>query len=87
MKTYNCTAFSDPSHGWLRVSKTLVLSLGIYENISSFSYENGRFVYLEEDRDYALFLDAMTKVGRPLNIREVFAKGPSKIRNYRRVNA
>ena len=82
MRTYDCTFFCDPGHGWLRVSGTLLEELGLEDRISPYSYQRGRFVYLEEDRDLPLFSDAMTRIGRPIHIREVYTNGPSKIRRY-----
>ena len=46
--------FSDPSHGWLRVPKGLVIESGI--EVSEFSYESARYLYLEEDCDANKFL-------------------------------
>lgn len=52
---------SDPSHGWLEIPMFMIKDLGIGEHISEYSYMsvNGRIVYLEEDVDAALFLDAV----------------------------
>lgn len=48
----------DPGHGWLEVSRETLKDLGIYDKISSFSYENNNRVYLEEDCDVTLFFDS-----------------------------
>ena len=53
MTTFNL--YYDPGHAWLEVPKTLIKELGITNKISSFSYENGENVYLEEDCDLATF--------------------------------
>lgn len=50
--------YSDPGHGWLKVDKRDILALSIQEKITSFSYKNGRSVYLEEDQDASQFLKA-----------------------------
>ena len=49
---------SDPGHGWLKVPRSEVNSLGIGPKVSSFSYEQGDYVYLEEDCDASLFVEA-----------------------------
>ena len=46
--------FADPGHAWLRVLKTEIIP--IKDKISSFSYMNGKYVYLEEDCDASVFL-------------------------------
>ena len=56
MKTY--TFHNDPGHGWLAVKREELVKLGILEEISSYSYQKGKTVYLEEDCDYATFYNA-----------------------------
>ena len=52
--------FSDPGHGWLAVSRKQIQALGIEDDISVFSYQSKskKTIYLEEDSDAHLFLDA-----------------------------
>lgn len=50
--------FSDAGHGWMKVKRSQLEELGIEKEISNFSYERGEFVYLEEDRDAAVFCNA-----------------------------
>jgi hypothetical protein len=45
--------YDDPSHGWLAVPRCWVIALGIEAFTSSWSYQRGQFVYLEEDDDAA----------------------------------
>ena len=52
---------TDPGHGWLAVKRKLINQLGIGQRISSCSYQNGGTVYLEEDCDAGLFIDAMVQ--------------------------
>lgn len=52
---------TDPGHGWIEVPRAEVVRLGIASKISEFSYmdrHNGPSVYLEEDCDAALFIQA-----------------------------
>tara|TARA_Y100000310_G_scaffold160012_1_gene159697 strand:+ start:315 stop:587 length:273 start_codon:yes stop_codon:yes gene_type:complete len=53
--------FEDPGHGWLQVPIKEVVSLGIAEKVSGYSYRYQDQAYLEEDCDYALFYDAYKK--------------------------
>ena len=62
----------DGSHGWLEVSYKDVTDVDIHNEISEFSYIN-RFlekIYLEEDCDYTLFMNAFkNKYGyKPLEV-------------------
>ena len=51
--------FTDPGHGWLEVPMRLIKALSIENKISSCSYRNGRFAYLEEDCDLSVFIRAI----------------------------
>ena len=79
MKQYLFT--SDPGHGWLRVLKTEIEP--VKDKISSYSYMNGKYVYLEEDCDAAIFL--RHKFGSLENIqshiKEKYVEN-TRIRNY-----
>ena len=80
------TFYSDPSHAWLEVSKGELCLLGIRHRISSCSYVKGDNVYLEEDRDAGIFLDAKKAIGQeltPRNINEIDQE-ITPIRNYDR---
>ena len=62
----------DAAHGWLEVSYQDVTDVDIHNEISEFSYIN-RFlekIYLEEDCDYTLFMNAFkNKYGyKPLEV-------------------
>jgi len=76
------TKFNDPSHGWLKVPKSLLKELGIEDKISSCSYMRAEYAYLEEDCDLYLFETAMNKAGRTLEIKESYTETQSKIPNY-----
>ena len=75
--------YSDPSHGWLKVDKRDILALSIQEKITSFSYKNGRSVYLEEDQDAGQFLKAYeTAYGFKPTIKYHSGNRTSRIRKY-----
>src|ERR1035437_1425689 len=83
--------FSDPGHGWLKVSKKELEKLGISDKISGYSYMQNDSVFLEEDSDATKYINALLQ-------KEKFAEGDyasfqnycttqtsnkqSKIRNY-----
>jgi len=80
MKTYRF--HSDSGHGWLAVKRIELIALGIIHQISPYSYENGNTVYLEEDADAQLFLDALINNGMECVFKESYKDGRSPIRSY-----
>ena len=78
------TFYSDPGHGWLEVSRDFLDKLGITDEITPCSYQdNFGYVYLEEDCDYATFVDAMKEKGIEFEIREVSNNNESRIRKFK----
>lgn len=75
-KTY--VFYCDPGHAWLKVTRQELFSLGIADKISGCSYQNGNNVFLEEDCDALIFLNAK----RDYKITEKFTDNQSKIRGY-----
>lgn len=59
------TFVHDPGHGWLRVPRSELAILGIAEEISTCSYVNGRYVYLEQDADLGTYMVARLEQGYP----------------------
>lgn len=79
--------YSDPGHGWMAVKRTELVELGIEDKISLFSYvsRSEKTVYLEEDRDMALFLQAFeAKFNVPPRYETIFHNGMSPIRSLYR---
>ena len=74
--------YSDPGHGWAKVKRSLLKELGIEDKISSYSYQKGEFVYLEEDCDQYLFWKTMKDQGREVEYIQHNCNGSSSIRNY-----
>jgi len=74
--------YDDPGHGWLKVTRKLIMKLGIENKISNFSYMRGDFVYLEEDCDLSLFLKKMEDFGISVEIKTSYGNKSSKIRGY-----
>lgn len=53
----------DAGHAWLEVAYAHLEQLGIAASISPYSHRDGDTVYLEEDCDEPLFLDAAMAAG------------------------
>ena len=82
MTTRKYRSFSDPGHGWLRVPHTDLDALGISDQISTYSYQNGDWVYLEEDCDLTLFMKTADKAGWTVAMTHTTSNNPSSIRNF-----
>ncbi len=50
------TLLTDSSHGWLQVTKPVLLAHYPDEPITTYSFMDDKYVYLEEDYDAGLFL-------------------------------
>jgi len=79
--------YIDPRHGWIKVKKEELKELGVENKITDYSYERGEFVYLEEDRDASIFIDALEgKSGENFeenkHLRQHIVDKDSKIRGY-----
>jgi len=60
---------SDAGHAWLEVAIDEIKELGIENKITTYSYMNDGFVYLEEDVDASTFIKALKeKYGDDLEI-------------------
>lgn len=76
--------FSDPGHGWLRVDKAELVELGIADQITPYSYQRGKYAYLEEDCDLSTFIKAKEKQGVKVTMHHHNTNNRSKIRGYER---
>jgi hypothetical protein len=75
--------FSDPGHGWLEVQKNDLEKLGIASKITDFSYQKNSKVYLEEDIDAQVYLEAAKGAGWEVGITESYIEKESWIRNLK----
>ena len=84
MKTKKITLqmFSDPGHGWVRFPKKRLAKLGIADQISTYSYQNGDNAFLEEDCDLIILCDALTRNGYEITFKSGWTNRRSKIRNF-----
>lgn len=60
--------YCDGGHGWLQVSLKDLEALGIAKDISSCSYQQNKFAYLEEDCDMGIYIWAMRAKGYNVDI-------------------
>lgn len=83
-KTRTLHVYSDAGHGWVRVPRAWLAKYGIAQAISSFSYQRGDYVYLEEDCDMPLIDKALRKNGITPKYFEHQSNKASRIRGYDR---
>jgi hypothetical protein len=82
MKTKKYTVYADPGHSWVKVKFTELLDLNIHQNITPYSYTRNGHVYLEEDLDAGVLIDALSDKGiKPYWVVKHTNK-QSKIRSY-----
>src|SRR5690554_6509682 len=73
---------TDSGHGWLEGPHSTIYELGIQEEISSSSYMDEVYAYLEEDGDFSVFMRAFEKtLGQKLVLNERSTDGESSIRH------
>lgn len=75
---------TDAGHGWLEVHKDELELFGIANEVSSYSYKQGNKVYLEEDCDAGLFINALENKGIKFSYRTINVDGDSVIRTFKR---
>ena len=87
-KTKTIQFYADPGHGWAKVKKSELATLGIAHQISPYSYERGDYAYLEEDCDLSLYIDALRARGCAYKfVGTTCANRSSRIRSYSRYSA
>lgn len=77
--------YYDDRHGWYAVKRDVLDELNIADKVSTYSYQKGKTVYLEEDADAVLFFDALKArgVNTWFEIEGAYPKtGISPIRSY-----
>lgn len=90
-KNLTINFYSDSSHGWAKVSINEIKELGIEKDITTYSYMTDDSVFLEEDFDLNIYINAIKKQhGNDIDINFVEHKsrvdenGLSCIREYPR---
>ena len=79
--TRKLTFYTDPGHGWLEVPRADLAELGIAASVTPYSYAKHSRVYLEEDLDASLYLEAAKAAGWRVTMREQYAD-PCPIRDF-----
>lgn len=83
-KTFTIIVYSDPGHAWGKVKRSVLHNLGIANNISSYSYQRGEYVYLEEDCDLSALCMALNQRNTRIKFVEKHTDRDSRIRSYER---
>lgn len=73
--------YSDGRHGWVAVKRSELVELNILDKISGFSYQKGKTIYLEEDCDATIFINALKEKDITYTFNESY-RHSSPIRNY-----
>jgi hypothetical protein len=74
--------YTDPGHGWGAVKRKVLTDLGIADKITSFSFQKGDTVYLEEDCDLPKLTTALSINGIWIEHIEKHTDRRSPIRSY-----
>ena len=69
-KKISIKVFADPGHAWARVAKSKLVSLGIADKISTYSYQKGENAFLEEDCDLSVLVGALRERGYEIKFNE-----------------
>ena len=81
-KKISIKVFADPGHACARVAKSKLVTLGISDKISTYSYQKGENAFLEEDCDLSVLMGALRERGYEIKFNESHTNRQSKIRNY-----
>lgn len=81
-KKISIKVFADPGHAWARVAKSKLVTLGIADKISTYSYQKGENAFLEEDCDLSVLISALRVRGYEIKFNESHTNRSSKIRSY-----
>jgi hypothetical protein len=84
MGAFECKFHTDPSHGWLQIERFMLGLLDIDESqVSSCSYQDktGNMLFLEEDCDAGLVIEALKKRGNSIVVHEKHLDQSHWIRN------
>lgn len=83
-KQFTIIVYSDPSHAFGKVKRSVLQNLNIENLISEYSYQRGDYVYLEEDDDLPLLATEMHRCGTRVKWVEKHTNNESRIRGYER---
>ena len=81
-KTFTIIVYSDPGHAWGKVKRNVLKNLDIEDKVSPYSYQLRDNVYLEEDCDLGLLLQALHDNDTQVKFVEKSSNNTSRIRSY-----
>lgn len=76
--------YSDAGHGWGVVHRKELIKYNVIDKITKYSYQKGDWVYLEEDCDLYMFIQAVEKTGQKVTLKCRRSTQRSRIRDYQR---
>lgn len=80
MTTRTLNFYTDPGHGWLAVDRADLDRLDITHRISRYSFQQNDKVYLEEDLDMIIFMEAANDKGWNVTMKYQHTDKDSRIR-------
>jgi hypothetical protein len=75
---------SDSMHGWVEADRKLLKRLKIADKISKYSYQLDSKVFLEEDCDANLLINALEQQGKAVILIKLDHGASANIRRYQR---
>lgn len=79
-QTLEIDLIADSGHAWLKIPKSLSFDL----DYSMFSYQDAKFLYLEEDCDLSLFIEELEKHDIKYSYNEIIYNDECFIRDLMR---
>jgi len=86
MKKITLQVFTDPSHGWIKISLKHLNQLNLIDKITLYSFINNKHAYLEEDCDASLLIDTLKQNNIHFEFRYHHSNTSSKLRYYDQYN-
>lgn len=74
--------YIDPAHSWIAVKRKELKELNILDKITSYSYQKGNTVYLEEDQDATILTNRLKELDITYSFTEKYHNRTSPIRSY-----
>lgn len=82
MNSLKIKFYSDPGHGWGAVKRQVLFQHDVADKISTYSYQKGGTVYLEEDCDLPALVTALAVKGITIEWQNKHTDSRSPIRSY-----
>lgn len=72
--------YSDPGHGWYSIKRKHIKELGLTP--TSYSYQRGQTVYLEEDCDASQLFARCKELGIEVEVKQILLDKSAQLRTY-----